>query len=99
MSVERKFKAFFLTSAFLLIMSLIVWLVPSVFIGSITGRIELLQFRGGLSQAEQQTVIDLQWSKIWWETTQATIFNPIAIVLFVVALLILVYGAITKFGW
>ena len=96
---ERQFKTFFLVASILLVISLIVWLVPSVFLGSISGRLDFLQLKGNLTEAEEQTVTDLTWSQIWWETNQATLFNPVAIVLFVVSMMILIYGAISKVGW
>ena len=83
----------------MLIITLIIWLIPSIFLGSINGRIDLLNLRTGLTEAEQQTLIDLQWSQIWWETQQATIFNPIAIILLVISVIIMLYGVITKFQW
>ena len=83
----------------MLIITLIIWLIPSIFFGSINGRIDLLNLRTGLTEAEQQTLIDLQWSQIWWETQQATIFNPIAIILLVISVIIMLYGVITKFQW
>jgi hypothetical protein len=99
MTNGSRFKTFFLVGAILLIITLIIWLIPSIFLGSINGRIDLLNLRTGLTEAEQQTLIDLQWSQIWWETQQATIFNPIAIILLVISVIIMLYGVITKFQW
>ncbi len=99
MSSKIQFRTFFLFTAVLIIISLIVLLVPSIVLGSINGRIKRLQLQDSLTQTEQQTLIDLRWSQVWWETQQATIFNPFALVFLVISLLLLFYGVITKVGW
>jgi hypothetical protein len=52
-----------------------------------------------LSEVEQQTLTGLQWSRVWWEAKQAVIFNPIAIILFAIGVIIILYGIIDKLGW
>ena len=99
MASKIKFRTFFLFTAVLIIISLIVLLVPSIVLGSINGRIKRLQLQGSLTQTEQQTLTDLTWSQVWWETQQATIFNPFALVFLVISLLLLFYGVISKVGW
>ena len=99
MERKIKFRTFFLFTAVLIIISLIVLLVPSIVLGSINGRIKRLQLQDSLTQTEQQTLTDLTWSQVWWETQQATIFNPFALVFLVISLLLLFYGIISKVGW
>ena len=99
MERKIKFRTFFLFTAVLIIISLIVLLVPSIVLGSINGRIKCLQLQGSLTQTEQETLTDLAWSQVWWETQQTTIFNPFALVFLVISLLLLFYGIISKVGW
>ena len=99
MANKIQFRTFFLFTAVLIIISLIVLLVPSIVLGSINGRIKRLELQGSLSQTEKQTLIDLTWSQVWWETQQATIFNPFALAFLVISLLLLFYGIISKVGW
>jgi hypothetical protein len=99
MTTDNRFRAFFGAAATILVLSLIIWLIPSVFLGSVTGRIDHLELKDSLTEAEQQYLTELYWTKIWWETQQATLFNPVAIVLFAISVLIMLYGIIVKFGW
>ncbi|PVX23077.1 MAG: hypothetical protein CW691_11725 [Candidatus Bathyarchaeum sp.] len=99
MNVANNFKKMYIVGATLLIISLIIWLVPTVFLGSIEGRMDHLSLRNYLTETEAKMSQDLQWSHIWWETQQTTIFNPVATVLLAIGLIIIIYGVITKFGW
>ena len=99
MSGRSLFKALFLYASLLIIVSLFLWLFPSVFLGGINGRIDELTLKGRLSEAEQRTLNSLQWSRVWWETQSAVLFNPIAIILFAIGVIIILYGVIDKLGW
>jgi len=95
---SKKFRGYFVTASFLIIIALIVWLIPTIFLGSINGSINQLELKNR-SPAESQYLDDQYWVKIWWETEQVTVFNPVALVIFVIGLLVMVYGVIVKFGW
>ena len=99
MEDSKKFRGFFVTASFLIIIALIIWLIPTIFLGTVTGGINKLELKNRLTEAENQYIVDLQWTQIWWETEQVSVFNPIALVVFVIGLLVMVYGVIAKFGW
>lgn len=95
--IKVSFKKFFLMGAVVAIIAMIIWLIPSVFIGSINGKIDMMELKGSsLTEAEQQYLVDLYWTSIWWETQQATIFNPIALIMFAIGIVIMLYGIMAK---
>jgi len=53
MTSKIQFRTFFLFTAGLIIIALIVLLVPSMVLGSINGRIKRLELQGSLTQTEQ----------------------------------------------
>jgi len=97
---ERKkgFQRFFVMGAFLLVGSVVVWLIPAPFLGSINERISFLELKDSLTEPQQQMLDELQWEKIWWETRQATMFNPISTLLLVIGIVLIAYGLIVRFA-
>jgi hypothetical protein len=95
---KEKFKRFFVLGAVLVIVALIVWLYPTITIGSINGKLEMLSLKGQLTDAEREMQTQLRYTKAWWEMIQATTFYPITTLLFVIGLIIIVYGVITRFA-
>lgn len=95
---RKKFQRFFVMGVVLLVVALIIWIIPTVFIGSINGRIDFLELKDNLNEAEQEMLTDLEWSKIWWETTQTTMFGPISTILFVIGFVLIAYGLVVRFA-
>jgi hypothetical protein len=94
---KAKVQRFFVLGTVLLVVALVIWLIPTIFLGSINGRIDLLRLKDSLTQPEREMLSDLQWSKIWWETIQTTTFNPIATILLAVGIVLIAYGLVTRF--
>ena len=95
---RKKFQRFFVMGVVLLVVALIISIIPTVFIGSINGRIDFLELKDNLNEAEQEMLTDLEWSKIWWETTQTTMFGPISTILFVIGFVLIAYGLVVRFA-
>jgi len=93
---KKKFQRFFVMGVVLLVVALIIWIIPTVFIGSINGRIDLLELKSSLTQPEQEMLTDLQWTKIWWETTQTTVFGPISTILLAIGIVLIAYGLVVR---
>lgn len=79
-----------------MLVALVFWLIPAIFIGSIQGKIDLLNLKESLNQADREMLNNLQWNKVWWETIQSTVFNPISTIMLALGLILIVYGFLTK---
>jgi hypothetical protein len=75
-----------------------IWLIPTVALWSINGRINSWGLRGSPTEPEQKMLIDLRWSRTWWETMEATILNPTSIILSIIGMLLIVCALIARFA-
>ena len=97
MSQERDVRRFIAVGIVLFVVAFIIWLYPTITMGSINGKLEMLTLKGDLIEAERKLQTDLQYSLIWWEMMQATLFFPLASILIVMAVALIVYGIVTKY--
>ncbi|RLI45320.1 hypothetical protein DRO69_05570 [Candidatus Bathyarchaeota archaeon] len=85
MSVMRKISKFFAFGAILLITGyLIQWYPNTVIVG--------LEHRLENSDLPQDKRSDLLYTIDWWETQRIIIFNPLAIVLMIIGILVIIYA-------
>ena len=96
-NVHKKIQYFFVIGTVFVVIALITWLIPSVYIESIDGRIDSLTRKGIPSGPEAQMLIDLEWSKIWWIMTQTTVFNPTATIMSAIGIILISIGLIVRF--
>ena len=90
---KTKFKTFFLIGFILLVISLTIWLIPSVYLVAINQRIEGLNSQPkGLEFYTERIIPTYQNMKVLWETKQATIYNPISIALLAISAITIVCG-------
>ena len=94
---KKWFRSFFVTGVVLLAGSLVMWLTPTVVLGSIDSKINSRELHGPLTETQQKMVTDLQWSKIWWETNQITVFIPTSMILLVFGMVLIVCGLVERF--
>ena len=96
---RTELETFYLIAVCLFVIALALWLIPSIFLGSINGRIEYLTLKGGaLTEEEQNSLLyELPYSRVWWEPQQETIFNPSAVIYFAIGAISLGYGIIIKY--
>lgn len=95
---KKKLERFFAMGVVLIVGSLIIRSIPTLFLGSINERIALLELEGSPTQQHQVMLDELLWSKIWWETKQTTVFDPIAKILLVIGIVLIAYGLIVRFA-
>lgn len=94
---KEKLKRFFVIGAIFLIIALIMWLIPAIYIGNISGQIDLMEMKGTQTEAEQHMLNALEYSKVWWLTIQTTVFNPTATILLAIGIVIILYGLLVRF--
>ena len=87
-----KFKTFFLIGFILLVIAFIIWLIPSIYLVAINGRIESLNSQPRMTELLQTTIVNYQNLKVLWETQQTTIYNPPSTTLSAISIIIFVYG-------
>ena len=100
-NVETKRKIlrkYFRAAAIILILGLIIWFLPSLILGGITARINQLEYKGTLSTTDQDLLQRLQYSRNYWETIQLTFFEPIAIIILIVSLILFAYGFLIRYA-
>ena len=95
---KKWFLRFLVMGVVLLVGSSTIWLIPTVVLGSINEKINSPGLKSSLTQPEQKMLTDLQWSKIWWETTQTTVFSPTSIILLVVGMVLIACGLVVRFA-
>jgi len=95
---KKWFRNFFVTGVVLLVGSLVMWLTPTVVLGGIDSKINSRGLHGPLTETQQKMVTDLQWSKIWWEMKQITVFIPTSIILLVFGMVLIFCGLVERFS-
>lgn len=95
---KEKLRRFFVIGVTLLVVALIIWLIPTVFLGSINGKIDLLELKDSPTDDDLVMLGDLKWNKIQWETAQATLFNPLATILLAIGMVLIAYGLVVRFA-
>ena len=96
---RTELEKFYLIAVALFIIGLTLLLIPAIFLGSINGRINYLTLKGdGLTAEEQNSLLyELPYSRVWWETQQATTFTPAAVIYFAIGAVSLSYGILVKY--
>ena len=95
---KKWFQRFLVMGVVLLVGSSVIWLIPTVVLGGINGKINSRGLQSSLTKADQKMLNDLQWSKIWWETTETTVFSPISIILLVIGMVLITCGLVVRFA-
>lgn len=97
MSKEKDVKRFIAIGIVLFVIAFIIWLYPTITMASVNGKLEMLQLKENLTEADKELRSNLQYNLVWWEMMQATLFFPLASILIVIAIALIVYGVATKY--
>ena len=94
---RKQLRSWFATGAVVVVLSLLLWVIPSVIIGGIEARMYNLESQSALTTTESNLLSNLGYSRNWWEITKISVLEPIAMVVLVIGLFLIAYGFIIRF--
>ena len=93
---RKQLRKYFAAGAVVVVLSLIIWIIPSIMIGGFEARISNLQSQTTLTQIESDLLMKLEYSNNYLEIAKISVYEPIAMVVMVIGLLLIAYSFIIR---
>ena len=98
---QSQLQNFFSAGVVVIVISLIIWLVPSIMFANFETSLVNLDLKetlnNGLSEFDQQVRINSMSSITWWEITKLRVIDPVATIVLLIGFFLIAYAFIVRY--